>query len=370
MLVTRSLVGFILAVFLPQANSAKHHLFVSNLTPPSSLYALEFDDESLSLKVTANITADAPHSWITFNISSYSVTSNHALTLSKSIPASGKCFNRTSAFAAASDAEPYRVVTGQWPGPDACGMSFDVFPNGTLDRVADSWGYANKSGVHGLALGKVKRKGQLLYSADLNGDAIWTHRIAEDGRAEVVGRFAVKNGSHPRHLAAHPGGERLYAVMEAGNRVASFTLRESGAVEEEEDSYSLIPNGKNTSNYWSAEVMLSPDARFLWATARAQINTTIPGYISAFLVDEEGVIVKRMFRKETTTVGGIANMVSPAPWSNEWVALTDIGTGYVQVWKMGQKKEGRHGTEYGNAEALARVDIKDGGCCAVAIWFD
>ena len=135
-------------------------------------------------------------------------------------------------------------MTGQWPGPNACGMSFDVFPNGTLDRVADSWGYANASGVHGLALGKATKKGQLLYSADLNGDAVWTHRIADDGRAEYVGRLGVRNGSHPRHAAAHPRGERVYAVMEAGNRLASFTLRENGAVEGEEDSYSLIPFGK------------------------------------------------------------------------------------------------------------------------------
>ena len=116
--------------------------------------------------------------------------------------------------------------------------------------------------------------------------------------------------------------------------------------------------------------MLSPDAEYLWVTTRAQVNTTIPGYISAYLLDDEGVIVKRMFREETTTVGGIANMISLAPWGSEWAALTDIGTGYVQVWKMGGKTEGRYGTEYASAEAVARVDIKDGGCCAVAIWYD
>lgn len=63
-------------------------------------------------------------------------------------------------------------------------------------------------------------------------------------------------------------------------------------------------------------------------------------------------------------------MISPVPWCNEWAALTDIGTEYLQIWKMRGKEEGRHGTEYTTAEAVARVDIGDGGCCAVAIWYD
>ncbi|OIW24645.1 3-carboxy-cis,cis-mucoante lactonizing enzyme [Coniochaeta ligniaria NRRL 30616] len=302
-------------------------------------------------------------------VASYAITGNSSLELTKSVPAAKTCSNRTSAFAVASPAEPYHVITGAWPGPNACGMSFNVSSNGSLDEVVDSWGYANKSGVHGLALGA--RDKEVLYSADLNGDTIWTHRVGENGRAEYVGKFGVKAGSHPRHLAAHPAGKRLYAVMEAGNRVAAFLLDgETTVADAEESTYSLIPDASNSSNYWSAEVMLSQDARYLWVTTRAQVNTKVPGYTSAFLLDDEGAIVKRMFRVPTTTVGGMANMISPAPWGCEWAALTDVGVGYVQIWKMKNKTEGRHGTEYATAEAVARADIADGGCRAVALWYD
>jgi carboxy-cis,cis-muconate cyclase len=116
--------------------------------------------------------------------------------------------------------------------------------------------------------------------------------------------------------------------------------------------------------------MLSSDNRYLWATARALQNTTYPGYVNAFLLDDHGAIVKRLFMMPTTTVGGIANAISPAPWASEWSALTDIGTGYVQIWKMSEEKAGDHGIEYGTAVAVARVDINDGGCCANAIWLD
>ena len=121
-------------------------------------------------------------------------------------------------------------------------MSLDASANGTLSSVSHSWRYANRSGIHGLALGSSDGS-ELLYSADLSGDAIWTHRLAPDGGAEEVGRFSVASGSHPRHVAAHPRGGRVYAVMEAGNRVAAFTLGRAGEVEREESTWSLIPRG-------------------------------------------------------------------------------------------------------------------------------
>ncbi|RKU45339.1 hypothetical protein DL546_007881 [Coniochaeta pulveracea] len=283
-----------------------------------------------------------------------------------SMTAEGTCFNHTSAFVLASAQHPYRVFTGAWPGPNGCGMSIDVDESGSLDHVTDSWSYAANSGLHGLALGNSTP--ERLYSADLNGDAIWTHKISpENGKAALVGKLTVKAGSHPRHLALHPAGKLLYAVMEAGNRIAAYSIDETtGALSKELSTFSLIPPGSNSSGYWSAEVLLSHDARYIWATARAQSNTNRTGYISAFLLDDAGLIVKRMFRVPTTTTGGVANAISPAPWGSEWAAMTDVPKGYVQIWRMTGGKEG----VYAGAQAVARVDIADGGCCANAIWYD
>ncbi len=65
---TPFVLGLLLGTQLPLVSGIKHHLFVSNLSPPSSIYALEFDDETLDFRVTNNLTADAPHSWMTFNV--------------------------------------------------------------------------------------------------------------------------------------------------------------------------------------------------------------------------------------------------------------------------------------------------------------
>lgn len=115
--------------------------------------------------------------------------------------------------------------------------------------------------------------------------------------------------------------------------------------------------------------MLSPSARYLWATSRAEYNTNITGQISCFLLGDDGAILKKMFMVPTTTINGIANAIQPAFWSDEYAAMADYGTGYVQVWKLGGRNETALGTEYDTATPIAQVNITDGGCCANAIWY-
>ena len=50
-------------------------------------------------------------------------------------------------------------------------------------------------------------------------------------------------------------------------------------------------------------------------------------------------------------------------------AMTDYGTGYVQIWAM-REREAASGLGWGTAVPIARVNITDGGCCANAIWYD
>jgi len=108
--------------------------------------------------------------------------------------------------------------------------------------MVDSWTYENKSGVHGLALSPSTQLPQLIYSADLSADYVWTHSVNSSGQINEVGRIRMPNtGMHPRHLAVHPNGTYLYVVMEAGNALAQVRLdRESGLASGITVEYSLI----------------------------------------------------------------------------------------------------------------------------------
>lgn len=68
----------------------------------------------------------------------------------------------------------------------------------------------------------------------------------------------------------------------------------------------------------------------------------------------------------TTTTGGIANQVSPAPFSDEWMVLSDFPRGYVEIWQVMNLREWEGIT----ARPVAKVEIGDGGCCANTIWYD
>jgi len=187
------------------------------------------------------------------SIASYQVRGNGTdLVLSGTHAFDGSCAGKTSAFVQASSLPPYRVYTGAWPGPEACGASLLVNSSrgtGVVSRTSQTWRYLSSSGIHGLAFGR--RDDELIYSADLNGDSVWTHKV--DGPTGVVtelGRLPVPAGSHPRHLAAHPNGTYLYVLMEAANRLTTYSLdAKTGLPVAEESSYYLLPKGESFIYY-------------------------------------------------------------------------------------------------------------------------
>jgi carboxy-cis,cis-muconate cyclase len=115
--------------------------------------------------------------------------------------------------------------------------------------------------------------------------------------------------------------------------------------------------------------MLSPNNRYLWATARSQVRQEPTGYISGFLLDKKGAIVKRMFMVPTGTAATSSNAITTAPWSDEYAALADTPGGYVQIWKLDGRKETDAGIEYGSAKMVSSIDLGNGSCCANAVWY-
>ncbi|KAG9234569.1 hypothetical protein BJ875DRAFT_461254 [Amylocarpus encephaloides] len=76
------------------ATTKIHHLFVGNLGLPASIYALEFDDQALTLVNTRNITADSSHAWIAFDVSFTSVPASYCPFLTSTIAQEEQCLRR------------------------------------------------------------------------------------------------------------------------------------------------------------------------------------------------------------------------------------------------------------------------------------
>ena len=132
----------------------------------------------------------------------------------------------------------------------------------------------------------------------------------------------------------------------------------------------MVLAGHDPDDYLTSEVMLSRSARYLWAAARGRAETNYGGYLSCFLLDVDGSVAKKMFTVPTSSISGAPVSITPASWDEEWLAVTDSVSGYVQMWRMKGGKQTDAGVDYSTAEPMARVDIFDGGCCSNALWYN
>ena len=90
-----------------------------------------------------------------------------------------------------------------------------------------------------------------LYSADMWENKIWTHKKdSETGHLTLVGSVdAPSPGDHPRWVELHPAGKYLYALMEAGNRLAVYVIDEQTHMPVfTHITYPLIPPGMVSHN--------------------------------------------------------------------------------------------------------------------------
>jgi carboxy-cis,cis-muconate cyclase len=118
-----------------------------------------------------------------------------------------------------------------------------------------------------------------------------------------------------------------------------------------------IPNAKTM--YRSDVVFLNKSASYLFATSRSN-SFDLTGYIAAFKIAPSGAIERQICLNPTPTSGGHSNAVSPCPWSDEWLALTDDEKGGIEIYRWQDEFLAR----------VARLDIGEKGFGMNAIWYD
>jgi carboxy-cis,cis-muconate cyclase len=115
-----------------------------------------------------------------------------------------------------------------------------------LEKNIQNYEYIPKSGIHGMVFDSSET---YLYSADLRGNKIWTHKKdSETGHLTLVGDIdAPDPGDHPRWVELHPSGAYLYVLMEAGNRLGVYVIDEHTHMPVfTHITYPLVPPGTNT----------------------------------------------------------------------------------------------------------------------------
>lgn len=121
--------------------------------------------------------------------------------------------------------------------------------------------------------------GRFVYAACLGGDVLLAQRFeggALDGIARPVAATAA--GAGPRHIAF--ARDRLYCLNELDGSLNRYDRDEATGALHERQSISALPHAV-TGNAAAADLHLTPDGRFLYASVR-QTNT-----LAGFQVDPE-----------------------------------------------------------------------------------
>lgn len=116
----------------------------------------------------------------------------------------------------------------------------------------------------------------------LGVDAIRSYRLSDDGRIapNEPAMTSVRAGSAPRHLVFSPDNRHVHCLNELDGSIDAFAFDATAGTLTLKQSLSMLPPGF-TGKPWAAELRVTPDGRFLYATDRTA-NT-----IAAFGVETQ-----------------------------------------------------------------------------------
>jgi 6-phosphogluconolactonase len=130
--------------------------------------------------------------------------------------------------------------------------------------------------------------GKYVLSNDLGTDKVYLYKYnptSKDQVLELTDSIAVKAGSGPRHLTFSKNGKYAYLVQEMNGNLTVFNY-ENGHLKVLQQT-NIVPEGFNGET-GAADIHLTPDGKFLYATNRGTSNS-----ITRFAVQKDGTLVKK-----------------------------------------------------------------------------
>ena len=137
--------------------------------------------------------------------------------------------------------------------------------------------------------------GKFLMATNLGTDRVFTYTYNPAGGKEALtyaDEIGVKKHSGPRHLTFSRDGEYLYLVQELDAGITVFSVGNDGKLINIQETTLVTDSTKKNG---AADIHLSPDGKFLYATNRGEANT-----ITCFLIKNDG---KLRFVEEYSTFG-------------------------------------------------------------------
>lgn len=111
--------------------------------------------------------------------------------------------------------------------------------------------------------------GRRLLTADLGTDSVHVHRFdPRRGRLDEGTRVPMPPGSGPRHLALHPSGRAAYVLGELDSTLTACAYDPDRGALTPAATVPVLPEGIGAEGTTAAEVLVSADGRFVYASNR------------------------------------------------------------------------------------------------------
>lgn len=190
----------------------------------------------------------------------------------------------------------------------------DVFPlstDGSIEKPVQTIAY--KEGSNATERQNVSHNHSVIFSSafnyilipDLGADEIKTYPFNPSLSQPVIIENYVKNGtargSGPRHICFHPNKKNIYCIEEIGGALSNYEFN-NGKLKLVERK--MLHKGKN-GDYNSADIHISPDGKFLYASNRGDENN-----IAIFSIAENGTL---QFVSYQSTLGKHPRMFGISP---------------------------------------------------------
>jgi 6-phosphogluconolactonase len=239
---------------------------------------------------------------------------------------------------AAPTADGGVLLVANYHGPDnanssdgAAVTSFKIGSNcsltlvDTLPHSGQSVNPQRQGGAHPHSF--VPVRDNLAYACDLGMDVIFTYSVSPEGKLKELYRFPVAHGSGPRHLVQHPELDVLYVVSEMAQTVSAYAQTMGGTLLLK-STVLLSKDGKPGVGSKSAEIAISPDGRFVYATNRGSENT-----VTVLQVQKDG----SLFRQSQVEAPAFPRGMMLLPGGK---ILLVAGQSKTEVWSYSVGKDG------------------------------
>lgn len=158
---------------------------------------------------------------------------------------------------------------------------FKIKPDGSLNKYSQAITFQGSSIFKGrqeaphIHSSNFSPDGNYLFVHDLGTDKIRKFNVTKNKNGILTlqkdAPLNVKPGSGPRHFTFHPNGKYGYGLAELSGKVTAYKLTK--------DSLEFLEDYQANSNsqkiYRSADIHISPDGKFLYASNRGSEENTI-----------------------------------------------------------------------------------------------